>query len=113
MVTPVTINRRIFCGSLAAAGLLPARPGYSNTPLSVTDMAGRTVGLSQPPKRIVLLEARDILSMALLHPDPASLVVGWAAVDRIDSAVLQNRFAERHKIEIVERRRPIRSRSKA
>ncbi|GAA5235987.1 ABC transporter substrate-binding protein [Verticiella sediminum] len=55
-------------------------------------MAGRSVTLPRLPGRIVLLEARDILCMAMLHPDPASLVVGWAAVDRIDSPQVQASF---------------------
>lgn len=55
-------------------------------------MAGRKVTLPASPRRIVLLEGRDLLTMALLHPDPASLVAGWAALDRIDSSELQKRL---------------------
>ncbi|UDL87008.1 ABC transporter substrate-binding protein [Mesorhizobium sp. PAMC28654] len=69
-------------------------------------MAGRAVRLPAPPKRIVLLEARDIVSMSLLHPDPASLVVGWAAVDRIDSGLLQERFEHNRRIGIVGKQTP-------
>lgn len=69
-------------------------------------MAGRKVQLSGVPKRIILLEARDIVSMALLHPDPASLVVGWAAVDRIDSGALQQSFEKGRRIEIVGKQTP-------
>jgi iron complex transport system substrate-binding protein len=54
-----------------------------------TDLMGRVVTLAKAPGRIVLLEARDILTMAAIHPAPASLVVGWAATDRIDSDVLR------------------------
>ncbi|WP_245578868.1 ABC transporter substrate-binding protein [Inquilinus limosus] len=63
-------------------------------------MADRDVRLPALPKRIVLLEARDIISMALLHPDPASLVVGWAATDRIDSDLLQERFEQGRRIAV-------------
>ncbi|WAC27687.1 ABC transporter substrate-binding protein [Ancylobacter sp. SL191] len=64
----------------------------------LTDMAGRPVRLTAPPRRIILLEARDILTMACLHPDPAGLVVGWAAAERIDSPKLQQRLQEAHAI---------------
>lgn len=95
------MNRRAFCGSLALGGLLALSPANADAPLTVTDMAGRTLRLQAPPSRIVLLEARDILTMALLHPDPASLVVGWAAEARIDSPDLKAGYAEGHDIEVV------------
>lgn len=55
-------------------------------------MAGRQVTLPAAPRRIVLLEGRDLITMSLLHPGPASLVAGWAALDRIDSSELQKRL---------------------
>lgn len=88
------IDRRRFCGGLLLGGLCGALPGVAlaQPAYRVTDLAGRQVELPGVPKRIILLEARDILSMALLHPDPAQLVVGWAAVDRLDSPALRARF---------------------
>ncbi|OZI75219.1 ABC transporter substrate-binding protein [Bordetella genomosp. 12] len=68
---------------------------------TITDLAGRQQPLAALPRRIVLLEARDILTMALLHPDPARLVVGWAAADRIDSAELQARYERQGRIPAV------------
>ncbi|MCH6088501.1 hypothetical protein MMA27_24565, partial [Salmonella enterica] len=62
--------------------------------------------LPAAPRRIVLLEARDILTMALLHPDPASLVVGWAAADRIDSEALQARFERKRPIAVIGKQAP-------
>lgn len=91
MVARLPIDRRAFCGALVLGGLLAAGPTRADTTIAVTDMAGRTISLAVPPKRIILLEARDILSMALVHDDPARLVVGWAAAERIDSAALQAR----------------------
>ncbi len=104
-------NRRNLCGALLLASLAPALPARASGPtpgrpsgavrtaaLTITDMAGRTVQLAAAPRRIVLLEARDIVSMAMLHPDPASLVVGWAAADRIDSGLLQARYARQIKV---------------
>ena len=67
MVTAMSLTRRAFCGSLAIGGLLAAAPAGAEAPVQVTDMTGRTVNLPTLPKRIILLEARDIVSMALLH----------------------------------------------
>lgn len=106
MVKPaLTTTRRRFCTSIAAAGLF-TRSALASQPLTVTDMAGRTVKLAVPPRRIVLLEARDLFTMSLLHPDPASLVVGWAAVDRIDSESLQKRLVNGHDIAAVGKQSP-------
>lgn len=82
------IRRREFLGLagalIAAPAILRAAPA-----LVVTDMLGRTVALKDVPQRIVLLEARDIITMAVVHPDPAKLVIGWAAADRFDSDTVQ------------------------
>lgn len=94
-------DRRGFCAALALGSLLGPRPARADTNFAVTDMAGRTVSLAAAPRRIVLLEARDIVSMALLHPDPAALVVGWAATDRIDSPALQAQLQRGRRIETV------------
>lgn len=106
MVSGVTLDRRTFCGALLLGGLGTLQPACSSEPLTITDMAGRKIQLPGTPKRIVLLEARDIISMAMLHPDPASLVVGWAAADRIDSQFLKKRFAEGHRLQEVGKQTP-------
>ncbi len=100
------IDRRMFCGGLLLGGLAATLPARATEPLIVTDMAGRKVRLPATPRRIVLLEARDIVSMALLHPDPAALVVGWAAVDRIDSDVVRDGFERKQKIPVVGKQTP-------
>jgi iron complex transport system substrate-binding protein len=88
MVAP---TRRSVLGMTAA---LIAQPSFARTrdSLSVVDMLGRTVTLPRTPRRIVLLEGRDMLTMALFHPRPAELVVGWAAADRFDSDLLREGF---------------------
>ncbi|QAZ43078.1 ABC transporter substrate-binding protein [Mesorhizobium sp. Pch-S] len=100
------MDRRIFCGSLLLGGLAAALPARAAEPLTVTDMAGRKVRLPAMPRRIVLLEARDIVSMSLLHPDPAALVVGWAAVDRIDSDAVRDGFERKRQIPVVGKQTP-------
>ncbi|MCZ7463998.1 ABC transporter substrate-binding protein [Rhizobium rhizogenes] len=96
------ITRRGFCISFAAAGILSGiQPAGAEQPVTVRDMAGREVHLPALPKRIVLLEAHDLLTMSLLHRDPASLVVGWAAVDRLDSGELQTILLNGHSVSTV------------
>lgn len=77
------------------------QPAGAEEPVTVRDMAGREVNLPALPKRIVLLEAHDLLTMSLLHRDPASLVVGWAAVDRLDSVKLQTILLNGHSVSTV------------
>lgn len=100
----MTIDRRSFCAGLVLGGIV--RPARSSEPLSVTDMAGRRIVLPAPPQRIVLLEARDIVTMAMLIPDPAARIVGWAAADRIDSDLLQERFEMGRNIAVVGKQTP-------
>jgi iron complex transport system substrate-binding protein len=96
------ITRRSFCGFIAAAGVMSRlRPAAAEQPVTVKDMVGRRVHLPALPERIVLLEGHDILTMSLLHPDPSSLVVGWAAADRIDSEHLRDRLLNGRSVEIV------------
>lgn len=43
----------------------------------VTDIVGREVKLDAPAKRVILGEGRQLTTLALLHPDPVSIVAGW------------------------------------
>lgn len=47
-------------------------------PITVTDITGREVTLQAPAKRIILTQARHMPVLALLHPDPVSLLAGWS-----------------------------------
>jgi iron complex transport system substrate-binding protein len=103
----LAITRRFLCASAIVAGLA-AKIGSATADQSITvvDMMGRTIWMPARPRRIVLLEAHDLISMSLLHPDPASLVVGWAAVDRIDSDILENRLLNGHSMPVVGKQTP-------
>ncbi|EPL3992518.1 ABC transporter substrate-binding protein [Providencia stuartii] len=47
-------------------------------PITITDMDGQKITLKQEPKRVVLQDGRDILTLALLdRDDPFSRVVAW------------------------------------
>lgn len=45
--------------------------------IAITDIAGRAVTIERPIKRILLGEGRQLLALALLHPDPVALLAGW------------------------------------
>jgi iron complex transport system substrate-binding protein len=75
MNEPQTSRRALLAGGLALA--MPAL-GRAEEPVTVTDLLGRTVRLPRRARRIVLGQGRLLSLMGLLHPDPASLLAGWA-----------------------------------
>lgn len=101
------LTRRRFCASIAGIAMLArVAPARADPPVKLVDLMGRKLQLSTQPKRIILLEGRDLLTMSLLHPDPASLVVGWAAADRIDSELLQARLLNGHSVSVIGKQTP-------
>ncbi|OKH86325.1 ABC transporter substrate-binding protein [Thalassospira sp. TSL5-1] len=92
------LNRRKFSLLLGTAMAVPAM-AIAKTDVApathITDMAGRSVMLPKKVKRIVLLDARDILAIAMLHPAPSELVAGWADTARLDSEALRKTYEQR------------------
>lgn len=80
-------RRQLLCGAVAGLGL-PALPAAAVQPVEVTDMLGRSLTLPAPPQRIVLMDARDAVTLALLDPEPMRRIAGWAAPEVLDSDVL-------------------------
>ena len=64
----------------------------------MTDVAGREVTVKRPLQRIVLGEGRQLLALALLHPDPVSLLAGWPAdlqrQDKVTYDLYRRRFPD-------------------
>ncbi|WP_159994473.1 ABC transporter substrate-binding protein [Roseomonas sp. 18066] len=73
----MTLRRR----SALVAGLSLACPALlrAQAPVAVTDRLGRRVALARPAQRIVLAQGRLLSLMGLIHPDPVSLLAGWAS----------------------------------
>ncbi|MFH5925581.1 ABC transporter substrate-binding protein [Roseomonas xinghualingensis] len=101
------MNRRQLLGAalplLAAPRLLRAQS--AGGPIQITDVAGRKVTLPRQPKRIALTQARHILAMGLLHPDPVSLITGWGydlrQMNPPDYATVRARFPQADSIPVI------------
>lgn len=77
----VVVVLMAFCGSSLAAGELAFKQ-----PLTVTDLAGRSVSFAKVPQRIILGESRYLFALSILdQANPIERVVGMLAdLKRID-----------------------------
>lgn len=72
------MHRRMTLLALACACGLSAQAMATTYPLTLTDTAGQTLTIKQEPKRIVVQDGRDILTLALLdRADPFNRLVAW------------------------------------
>ena len=79
-----------LCATILSATATPAM-----AQITVTDVAGRTVTLAAPAKRIVIDDGRYLVALALIHDDPVSLLAAWPRdIHRIGPAYYQQ-FAEK------------------
>jgi iron complex transport system substrate-binding protein len=75
---------------LLIALVLPAR-----AEIVVTDVAGREVRLAEPASRILIDDGRYLVALALIHPDPVSVLSAWPKdIHRIGPAYYRQ-FVER------------------
>lgn len=64
-------------------GLAPA----AGAAIALRDVTGRDVTLAAPASRLVIGDGRFLLALALIHPDPVSLLAGWPRdINRIGRA---------------------------
>jgi iron complex transport system substrate-binding protein len=67
-----------FLGLAALAVGLPTAANATDYPLTVTDLAGRSVTIPAEPQRIALQDGRDVTMLALLDRDnPFARLVAW------------------------------------
>ncbi|MDQ1078076.1 ABC transporter substrate-binding protein [Pseudoroseomonas cervicalis] len=104
------MNRRSLLRGLAPLPLVPLaapRLARAQAPIALTDLAGRQLVLPRPARRLVLVQGRHVLALALLHPDPVSLVVGWGddlrRMNPPDYAALRARFPAADAVPVVAR----------
>jgi len=69
------IQRGVRAALLALALLAPAAAEAQR--ITVRDAGGRTVTLPRPARRIVIDDARVLVALSLIHPDPVSVLAGW------------------------------------
>ncbi len=111
-MTPPAIGRRSLLRALpvSALALAAIRPAGTEAPVQATDLTGRTVTLPRPARRVVLGQARHVFALALLHPDPVSLVVGWGGdlrqMNPPDYATVRARFPAADAVPLVGRNTP-------
>lgn len=64
--------------AISLSALLPLAATATTYPVTITDSDGQKITLTQEPKRIVLQDGRDILTLALLdRNNPFERVVAW------------------------------------
>lgn len=77
MITKKNISTLARAWLLAILALGAAAGAHAQR-ITVVDAVGRQVQIDAPVKRIILAQARHYPVLALLHPDPSRLVVGWS-----------------------------------
>ncbi len=89
---PAAVGRRAFLGGLGATGALLAAPALAAGEIEVSDLAGRTVKLKAPAKRVILGEGRLMYGYSVLQPKaPFERLAGWG-----DDMVLYDPGTYRH-----------------
>jgi len=90
------MSMRHLCLLLAAflLAVLPARAEVAY-PLTVTDSLGRAVTVPAEPKAILLGSGFNLVALSLIHPDPVSLLAGWAGDMKGDNPEIYARFREK------------------
>lgn len=78
-----------------AALLILGTAAVQAQPITVTDILGREVQLKAPAKRIILTQARHLPVLALIHPDPVSLLAGWSDEFRTSFSNEYREYAEK------------------
>lgn len=82
---------------LLAGLLLSAGAGLADGrfPLTVTDALGRKVTIEKKPEAILLGSGFNLVALSLVHPDPVSLLAGWAGDMKGDNPAIYEAFREK------------------
>lgn len=63
----------LLVAALAGVGV----PATAGAEVVVTDLRGRTVKLGAPASRVLIDDARFLVALALIHPQPERLIAAW------------------------------------
>lgn len=82
---PGSVRRILPLLLIGASVLLPASgPSAAQPPIRMTDLSGHEIVLEAPARRILIADGRFLIALALIHPDPGSLLSAWPHdIDRI------------------------------
>src|SRR5690554_1232181 len=97
-----TLDRLSRRGLMLGAGALVLggaacgqRPGEANGVSTLTDLRDRPLNVSPPVSRLTIDDGRYLIGLALIHPDPVSLLSAWSGdINRI-SPEMHAAFVER------------------
>lgn len=91
------MNMRLSALLAAAFLLLAALPLRAEIqyPLTVTDSLGRTVTIPAEPKAVLLGSGFNLVAISLIHPDPVSVLAGWANDMKGDNPEIYARFKDK------------------
>src|SRR5690606_25076668 len=75
-------SRRWLLGA-AAAGVLAglagcSRPNSQTAEGGLVDLRGRPLGVTPPLSRLSVDDGRYLVALALIHPDPVSVLAAWS-----------------------------------
>jgi len=95
-MTCLTITRRGFLAAASAPLCAPALlKAETRWPLTVIDAVGRTVTIPKKPKSIILGTGFNLVALSLIHPDPVSLLAGWATDMKTDNSFIYEAFRKK------------------
>lgn len=90
-MTPIASRRSIL--TLTGAGLLLAaagcnRDGATGAASGLTDLRGRSLTVTPPVTKLSVDDGRYLIGLALIHPDPVSVLAAWSGdVNRISPEI--------------------------
>lgn len=80
---------------IAMAGIQAPAEAAGRYPLTVTDALGREVTIRQAPRAVLLGSGFNLVALSLIHPDPVSLLAGWASDMKSDNPEIYASFEAR------------------
>ncbi|TCU18107.1 ABC transporter substrate-binding protein [Rhizobium sullae] len=96
-MTRSCMTRRSFLAAAASAvaGAPYLARAQSRWPLTVTDAIGRTATIQKRPEAVILGTGFNLIALSLIHPDPVSLLAGWANDMKGDNPFIYEAFRKK------------------